>query len=136
MLQVPVGRRRKPPSRQLSGLQTHKGGAVEKGDAEDTQAYNRKGVLFQPLEISQRLICLVGSMGMPVFMQEQQREVLEHPPYSTNLAPSDFHLFGALKCHLSAEHFPDNEAVGRKVTAWFRQQPKEFYAACFQGLVK
>jgi hypothetical protein len=47
-----------------------------------------------------------------------------------------FHLFGPLKHHLSAEHFPDDEAVERKVTAWFRQQPKEFYAAGFQGLVK
>jgi hypothetical protein len=47
-----------------------------------------------------------------------------------------FHLFGPLKHHLSAEHFPDNEAVEREVTAWFRQQPKEFYAASFQGLVK
>jgi hypothetical protein len=44
-------------------------------------------------------------------------------------------LFGPLKHHLSAEHFPD-KAVEREVTAWFRQQPKEFYAAGFQGLVK
>jgi hypothetical protein len=28
------------------------------------------------------------------------------------------------------------EAVEREVTAWFRQQPREFYAAGFQGLVK
>jgi hypothetical protein len=27
-------------------------------------------------------------------------------------------------------------AMEREVTAWFRQQPKEFYAAGFQGLVK
>jgi hypothetical protein len=45
-------------------------------------------------------------------------------------------LFGPLKQHLSAEHFPDDEAVEREVTAWFRQQPKQFYAAGFQGLVK
>jgi hypothetical protein len=68
-------------------------------------------------------------------MQEQQREVLEHPPYSPDLAPSDFHLFGPLKHHLSAVHFPDDEAVEREVTAWFRQQSKEFYAAGFQGLL-
>jgi hypothetical protein len=37
-------------------------------------------------------------------------------------------LFGPLKHHLSAEHFPDDKA-------WFRQQPKEFYAAGCQGLV-
>jgi hypothetical protein len=36
--------------------------------------------------------------------------------------------------HLS-EHFLVDEAVEREVTAWFRQQPKEFYAAGFQGLV-
>jgi hypothetical protein len=63
-------------------------------------------------------------------------EALEHPPYSPDLAPSDFHLFGPLKHYLSAEHFPDDESVEREVTAWFRQQSKEFYAAGFQGLVK
>jgi hypothetical protein len=45
-------------------------------------------------------------------------------------------LFGPLKYHLSAEHFPDDKAEEREVTAWFRQQPKEFYADGFQGLVK
>jgi hypothetical protein len=53
-------------------------------------------------------------------MQEQQWEVLEHPLYSPNLPPSDFHLFGPLKHHLSTEYFPDDEAVEREVTAWFR----------------
>jgi hypothetical protein len=52
------------------------------------------------------------------------------------IAPSDFHLFGLLKHHLSAEYFPDDEAVEREVIAWFRQQLKEFYAADFQGFVK
>jgi hypothetical protein len=41
-----------------------------------------------------------------------------------------------LKHHLSAEHFSDGEVVEREDTAWFRQQPKVFYAAGFQGLVK
>jgi len=41
-----------------------------------------------------------------------------------------------LKQHLSAERFPDDEAVERAVRAWFRQQPQEFYAAGFQGHVK
>jgi hypothetical protein len=27
-------------------------------------------------------------------------------------------------------------AMETEVTAWFRQQPKEFYAAGFQGIVK
>jgi len=34
--------------------------------------------------------------------------------------------------HISGERFPNDDAV----CAWFRQQPQEFYAAGFQGLVK
>ena len=37
-------------------------------------------------------------------------EVLQHPPYSQDLAPSDFHLFGPLKQHLSGKHFPDDDS--------------------------
>jgi hypothetical protein len=59
-----------------------------------------------PLEISQRLSCLAGSMGTRVAMQEQQWEFLKHSPYSPDLAPSDFHLFGPLKHDLSANIFP------------------------------
>jgi len=47
-----------------------------------------------------------------------------------------FHLFGPLKHHLLGERFPDDDAVERAVRTWFRKQPKEFYAAGFQGLVK
>ena len=57
------------------------------------------------------------------------------PPTST-LQPSDFHLFGPLKHHLSGKRFPDDDAVERAVRTWFRQELKEFYAAGFQGLVK
>jgi hypothetical protein len=69
-------------------------------------------------------------------LQNFKWEVLEHPPYSPDFVPSDFHLFGPLKHNLSAEHFPDAKATEREVTARIRQQPKEFYAAGFQGLVK
>jgi histone-lysine N-methyltransferase SETMAR len=36
-------------------------------------------------------------------IQDLQRELIEHPPYSPNLAPSDFHLFGPLKTTLVAD---------------------------------
>jgi hypothetical protein len=35
-------------------------------------------------------------------IQELQWELLEHLPYSLDLAPGDFHLFGPLKNHLVA----------------------------------
>jgi hypothetical protein len=73
-------------------------------------------------------------MGKLPARQSQGRKM--EARYCPDLAPSDLHLLGPLKHHLSTEHFPDDEAVEREVTAWFRQQPKGFYAAGFQGLVK
>jgi histone-lysine N-methyltransferase SETMAR len=42
-------------------------------------------------------------------IDEIQWELLEHPPYSPDLAPSDFHLFGPLKKHLGGKSFADEE---------------------------
>jgi histone-lysine N-methyltransferase SETMAR len=50
-------------------------------------------------------------------------ELLEHPHYSPDLAPSDFHLFGPLKEHLGAKSFTDDEAE-TEVRKWLRQQSK------------
>jgi len=69
-------------------------------------------------------------------MRSFKWEVLQHPPYSPNLVPSDFHFFGPLKQHLSGECYPYDDTVERAVCAWFQKQPQEFYAAGFQGLVK
>jgi hypothetical protein len=52
------------------------------------------------------------------------------------LAPSDFHLFGPLKNHLGGKRFVDDEEAEKEVRKWLRQQPKDFYAASFDALVK
>jgi histone-lysine N-methyltransferase SETMAR len=69
-------------------------------------------------------------------IQEPQWELLEHPPYSLNLTPSDFRLFGPLKNHLGGKHFTDEEVVETEVQKWLRQQSKDFYVAGFDALVK
>jgi hypothetical protein len=65
--------------------------------------------------------CFIMAMPDPIQsqqptreFQELQWELLEHPPYSPDLAPSDFHLFGLLKNHLSGKRFVDEEAVERR----------------------
>ena len=61
------------------------------------------------------------------------------PPTSTlqpGRRPERFPLVWPFKTSFSGERFPDDDAVERAVRAWFRQQPKELYAAAFQGLVK
>jgi histone-lysine N-methyltransferase SETMAR len=55
-------------------------------------------------------------------IRELQWELLEHPPYSPGLAPSDFHLFDALKNHLGGKRFVDDEGVETEVREWLRQQ--------------
>jgi histone-lysine N-methyltransferase SETMAR len=44
-------------------------------------------------------------------IQELQWDLLEHPPYSSDFAPSDFHLFGPLKNHLGGKSFTDDKEV-------------------------
>lgn len=62
-------------------------------------------------------------------------EVLPHPPYSPDLAPSDFHLFGPLKEALRGKRFQDNEDVKKFVGNWLKRQDKEFFAAGIKKLV-
>ena len=38
-------------------------------------------------------------------------DILDHPPYSPDLAPSDFHLFLHLKKYLAGEKFDDDDEV-------------------------
>lgn len=54
-------------------------------------------------------------------------EVLPHPPYSPDLAPSDFYLFGNLKSNLRGTHFESDESLKMAVTQWFESQTEDFY---------
>jgi [histone H3]-lysine36 N-dimethyltransferase SETMAR len=62
-------------------------------------------------------------------------ELLDHPPYSPDLAPSDFHLFGPLKKHLAGSHFSTDEQVMKEVRHWLNEQDKTFYEKGIQNLV-
>ena len=44
---------------------------------------------------------------------------LDHPPYSPDLAPSDYHLFPGLKKQLKVHHFSsDPEVIAAAETGW------------------
>jgi [histone H3]-lysine36 N-dimethyltransferase SETMAR len=53
--------------------------------------------------------------------------ILPHPPYSPDLAPSDFHTFGPLKDYLGGQKFTDDSAVQNAVRARVRQCEPEFF---------
>jgi len=54
-------------------------------------------------------------------------EVLPHPPYSPDLAPSDYHLFGAVKNQMQGQHHETNEALQTAVRQCLRAAGMEFY---------
>jgi len=61
--------------------------------------------------------------------------VLPHPPYSPDLAPSDFHLFGPMKDRLNGQHFPSNDAIVQAVKQWATSAGADFYECGKQALV-
>jgi histone-lysine N-methyltransferase SETMAR len=52
--------------------------------------------------------------------------VLDHSPYSPDLSPCDYHVFGPLKKTLKGRQFNSDEAVLEAVVQWFIQQTVSF----------
>ena len=62
-------------------------------------------------------------------------EVLEHPAYSPDLAPSDYHLFGRLKNALRDRRFSMDIEVREAVHKRLRDQLKTFFLEGIRKLV-
>ena len=54
-------------------------------------------------------------------------EVMSHPPYRADLAPSDYHLFRSFKNHLNGKRFDSNEAVKNELIQFFAFKIQTFY---------
>ncbi|GBM70174.1 Mariner Mos1 transposase [Araneus ventricosus] len=55
------------------------------------------------------------------------------PPYSPDLAPSDFHLFSHLKKCLDDQQFASDGEIKVNIQNWFRSHAAEFYDAGMQN---
>jgi len=60
-------------------------------------------------------------------------QCLDHPPYSPDLTPSDYHLLPGLKKQLKGCHFSSNAEVVAATEAWLDRQPSELF---FEWLAK
>ena len=54
-------------------------------------------------------------------------ELLSHPPYSPDLAPSDFHMFRILKDSLRGHAFQSDEDVIQAINEWIEQLDGMFF---------
>ena len=62
-----------------------------------------------------------------VKLNELKYELFEHPPYSPDLAPSDYYLFRNLKQFLRGKRFSSNEEAIAAVEQYFAELPENHY---------
>ncbi|GFV73160.1 histone-lysine N-methyltransferase SETMAR [Trichonephila clavipes] len=63
-------------------------------------------------------------------------EYLHHPPYSPDLATSDFYLFPALNKNLTGRNLESNAEVKQCIKRFYRMQSSEFFLDIFLKLIK
>jgi len=62
-------------------------------------------------------------------------EIFDHPPYSPDLAPSNYHLFTKMKVWLATQHFHTNEELMDGVNNWLHNLAAPFFDEGLQKLV-
>lgn len=61
--------------------------------------------------------------------------LLQRPPCSPDLAPSDYHMFGPMKDGLYGQHLPDNDTIITAVRKWVASADADFYEHNTQAVV-
>ena len=88
-----------------------------------------KGVLFlHNNALSHRALATQKKLAYLSF------QCLDYPPYSPDLAPSDYHLFPGLKKQLQGRHFSSDVEVIAAVENWLEGQTSEFFLSGLQKL--
>jgi [histone H3]-lysine36 N-dimethyltransferase SETMAR len=61
--------------------------------------------------------------------------VIPHPPYSSDLAPSDYHLFRSMYHYLLGKNFNQTDEVKSGPEEYFASKPRSFYNNGIKNLV-
>lgn len=54
-------------------------------------------------------------------------EVLPHPPYSPDIAPSDYYLFDCMNNDLIGQRFTSSENIEKWISDWIASKDEEFF---------
>ena len=68
-------------------------------------------------------------------IKELQWEVLPHPPYSPDLAPSDFHLFRSMEHLLCNQKFKSSDNVDLVVSQYIDLKNPKFFSDGFKSAI-
>ena len=61
------------------------------------------------------------------YLETLKWEVLPHPPYSPDVAPSDYHLFRSMAHDLAEQHFRSYEDVKKWIDSWIASKDEQFF---------
>lgn len=68
------------------------------------------------------------------YLETLKWEVLPHPPYSPDVAPSDFHLFRSMAHGLADQHFQSFEELEKWIASWIASKEDSFFRAGIRKL--
>ncbi|XP_052834133.1 histone-lysine N-methyltransferase SETMAR-like [Octopus bimaculoides] len=89
---------------------------------------NTKGVVFQEDNARPHV-----SLATRTKLHELGWDLLPHPPYSPDIAPSSYHLFFSLQNSMQGKTFKDLDGVKMHLDNFFSSKPVKFYA---DGILK
>ena len=122
---------------------------LEKGQTVDGKNYREQLAAVNNVlrtarpEIPKRKPCFLQDNARPhkaketmAKIREMNWYIVEHPPYSPDLAPSDYFLFSNLKRHLRGKRFVNLDELKDEVSGYLMDRPQEWYAGGISKLVK
>ena len=103
---------------------------LEKGNTVNSTKY------VNTLEKLKARLRRVRSLETRTALDRLGLRTLPHPPYSPDLAPSDFFLFPKLKDYLKGNRYETDEDVKNAVLSWCRDKTADFFADGIQQVVR
>ena len=64
---------------------------------------------------------------MKTYLETPKWEVLSHPPYSPDIAPSDYHLFRSMVFGLAEQRFHSYEDTKKWIDSWIASKDVLFF---------